>query len=143
MQGFAPILTFNNKHFLLSNYCLLTDDSTTTESKVTATTRGGSETEFTGDDADFLLEKIETLLTETDAVDLPIVGVGNRILILFNFALVEDFGDDDESRVVLTSDDNTEFEFFGSDADLILARLDSLTGAMNVLWKRLTTRNLN
>ncbi len=85
---FIPIIEANNKKILLQNFLIIADNSTEKESKCVCTARNGVVIEFVNEDADEIAEQIEQLLLMSDKMQLPIVGIDNRVFMLFNLLLV-------------------------------------------------------
>jgi len=129
----VPIVEFNNKKLMLTN-CLIIRDL---PNKAVVVGRNGFQLEFVADDAELLFEEMQKVLDLSDRMQLPIVGVGNVILILTNFPLVEDLSEDDLNKVLLTLDDGEEIEFTGTDAALILSRMDTLAAGTRQIFDKL------
>ncbi len=60
---------------------------------------------------------------------LQFIGINNKIINLMTIALIEDLSNDLKSKCVLTTTDGTEIEFEDSDADVLLARVETLLQA--------------
>lgn len=140
---FVPILEINNKSLVLQNFLMLSDESSDKSSKVKATAKNGVMLEFVDEDADEMLEQIENLLSLSDAMQLPIVGVNNQLLILFNFLLVEDVSEGTDTKVILTDDCGNDLEFFDTDAALIISRIDTLAQGTKSLLDQMQLKAVN
>lgn len=134
---FIPIIEADNKKLVLQNFLFVTDVSTEKKSKAIATARGGVVIEFNNEDAEEIAEQLEQLLEMSDKMQLPIVGIGNQVFMLFNFLMVEDASDDETARAILTDDAGEDQEFTGTNAALILSRMDTLAQGTKAILLRL------
>jgi hypothetical protein len=74
---------------------------------------------------------------------LQFLGVNNKILNFSLIVLIEDESTDEESKVKITTIDGSELEFVDDDADVILARAETLMDATNLFILQLQSATNN
>ncbi len=133
-----PILTTDGKDIFIANFIKFIDQSKGEDSFVKAITRQGAEITFDEAAADDLLDALAVAVSQADALQLPIVGIDNEVLILTNFALIEDQTVDDEIQTaVLTALDASEYVYKNAAAALIFARVDAYSQATEAILNHL------
>lgn len=74
---------------------------------------------------------------------LQFVGINNKILNLTAVALIEDLSTDVKSKVMITTTDGTEFEFTDADADVLLARAETILQASDEFLLKIQSASNN